>query len=93
LIDLDLVLDHHVIDESDESSKGVVVSLGKLKDSVLGQLFFFHLIHGLVLHFLSSFGLVEVFFFSEVLAVCYCSSELFQILDDFIDGIVIFNFS
>jgi len=39
LIDHDLGLDYHVVDQSDESSQAIVISLSKLQDSVFELIF------------------------------------------------------
>ena len=39
LIDLDLSLHHHVVDQSDEGAQAVIVSFGQLEDSVLQLIF------------------------------------------------------
>jgi len=63
LINLNLSLDDHVVNQSNEGSKTVVVSLSKLKDSVLELILLLLKNHGLVLGSLAHFGVFEVFLF------------------------------
>jgi hypothetical protein len=84
LIDADLGLDDHVINESDESSEVVVVALGQVDDTLLELLLLLHQIHRLVLQRLTEATFHVLFLFE----VSRLSDLLDQILQYLIDDLV-----
>lgn len=84
LVDTDLSLDDHVINESDESSKVIVIALGQINDTLLQLLLLLHQIHGLVLQRLAEATFHVLFLFE----VARLSDLLDQILQYLIDDLV-----
>jgi hypothetical protein len=75
LINLNLSLDDHVVNQSNEGSKTVIVSLSKLEDSIFELILLLLKHHGLMLGSLAHFSVFEVFFFLKGSGITDSSDE------------------
>jgi hypothetical protein len=90
LVDPDLSFNNHVIDQSDESSKTVVVSLGKLQNSVLKLVFLLLKNHRLVFSSLTHLGVFEILLLLESARIAHSQHEQRKSLaDNLIDSFVV----
>jgi hypothetical protein len=90
LVDSDLGLDDHVVDESDEGAKAVVVSLGELQDSILEGVLLLLKHHRLVLGGLTHLGVLQVFLLLQRPGVAHRCNQHRQLrVDDLLDFLVV----
>jgi len=90
LVDFHLSFDNHVVDESDECSKTVVVSLGELQNSVLESIFLLLQHHRFVFGSLAHLGVLKVLLFFESSGVTHVRHKQLQfIVDDLLDLLVV----
>lgn len=90
MVDFHLSFDNHVVDESDECSKTVVVSLGELQNSVLESIFLLLQHHRFVFGSLAHLGVLKVLLFFESSGVTHVRHKQLQfIVDDLLDLLVV----
>lgn len=75
LVNLDLSFDDHIVNQSNECSKTVIVSLSKLQNSIFELILLLLKNHGLMLSSLTHFSVFEIFFFLECSRITYSSDK------------------
>lgn len=93
LVDSDLRLDDHVVNEPDESAQTVVISLGKLQNSIFELVLLLEEHHGLVFRSLAHLGILKVLLFFERSGVCNLGDKHCEFFaDNVVDFLIVMLF-
>lgn len=82
LVDDDLRLDNHVVDEADESTETLVISASELQHSVFERILLLHEHHGFVLGSLTHLCMLKIFLFLERTRLAHTFHESVETLRD-----------